>query len=278
MPGLEHAGWDYRALTPLGLIAPMDAEVLAVSHDKGKWGYGSYVMFYLGSLDMTMILAHMSRVDVKVGQKLLKGQLLGLSGNTGRTTGPHVHAGIQKDRTMNLDKGKENQYWLNLEEIDFTKKHSRTPQDGYFTVDLKDIKEEQLNIRSEANTTSKIMGTLVDGDKVRYDSYIRIGMHTWVSWINAHGQRVYAAWRVIDGVKHGICEFANVANKPVVVEIKAGDKVQIVAPVGTKYHGTDKVIGDAYKNKTYTLADDLGDHVLNKEIKSRVYKKHLKKV
>ena len=45
----------------------MDAEVLAISHDQGKSGYGSYVMFYLASLDITMILAHMSRVELKLG-------------------------------------------------------------------------------------------------------------------------------------------------------------------------------------------------------------------
>ena len=92
-------------------------------------------------------------------------------------------------------------------------------------MDLKEIKEEQLNIHSEANTTSNIMGKLVDGDKVRYDSFTSIGIHTSVSEINAQGQHVYAAWRVIDGDEHVVCEFANASNKPSKVEIKTGDKV-----------------------------------------------------
>jgi hypothetical protein len=41
------------------------------------------------------IYMHMSKIDVKVGDKLAKGDRLGLSGQTGRATGPHLHMGVR---------------------------------------------------------------------------------------------------------------------------------------------------------------------------------------
>ena len=45
-----------------------------------------------GLVSVTM---HMSRVDVKAGDTVEQGQLLGLSGATGRVTGPHLHWAIK---------------------------------------------------------------------------------------------------------------------------------------------------------------------------------------
>ena len=41
------------------------------------------------------VYMHMSKVDVKAGDKLAKGDRLGLSGQTGRATGPHLHMGVR---------------------------------------------------------------------------------------------------------------------------------------------------------------------------------------
>jgi len=42
-------------------------------------------------LGMYSFLAHLSRLDVKAGEAVTTGQVVGLSGATGRVTGPHLH-------------------------------------------------------------------------------------------------------------------------------------------------------------------------------------------
>jgi len=41
------------------------------------------------------IYMHLSKIDVKAGAKLRKGERLGRSGQTGRVTGPHLHMGVR---------------------------------------------------------------------------------------------------------------------------------------------------------------------------------------
>ncbi|QSA20878.1 peptidoglycan DD-metalloendopeptidase family protein, partial [Vibrio furnissii] len=51
---------------------------------------GNYVVIQHGSTYMTRYL-HLSKILVSKGQKVSRGQRIGLSGATGRVTGPHIH-------------------------------------------------------------------------------------------------------------------------------------------------------------------------------------------
>lgn len=71
-----------------------------VAADAGRvifagWGeYGIYVEIDHGNGFQT-VYGHMSAVSVQVGQLVTPGQLIGLMGSTGRSTGPHVHFEIR---------------------------------------------------------------------------------------------------------------------------------------------------------------------------------------
>ena len=54
------------------------------------WGLGLHVVISHGGGYET-VYGHMSRLDVSYGQEVSRGQIIGLMGNTGRSTGPHVH-------------------------------------------------------------------------------------------------------------------------------------------------------------------------------------------
>jgi murein DD-endopeptidase MepM/ murein hydrolase activator NlpD len=46
-------------------------------------------------LGLYTLSMHFSRIDVKEGQRVAQGQALGLSGATGRVTGPHLHRAVR---------------------------------------------------------------------------------------------------------------------------------------------------------------------------------------
>lgn len=80
---------------------------------------------------------HMSEIKVKEGQRVSKGDVLGLSGNTGRSDGPHVHVVIAK-----LSRDKQGVYYLPLDEVDglckdkVAKKNKRTTTNSKTTLEF----------------------------------------------------------------------------------------------------------------------------------------------
>ncbi|MFY7838467.1 MAG: peptidoglycan DD-metalloendopeptidase family protein [Novosphingobium sp.] len=93
-----HAGLDFRG--PIG--APIYAAAAGtVSFVGVKQGYGNVVEVSHGNGLMTRY-AHMSRTGANVGQKIDAGAVIGQIGNTGRSTGPHLHFEVRiNDRPVN---------------------------------------------------------------------------------------------------------------------------------------------------------------------------------
>jgi murein DD-endopeptidase MepM/ murein hydrolase activator NlpD len=83
-----HTGIDIAA--PLGtpVMAAADGLVVAVGH--GATGYGNFVIVAHGG-GVETLYGHLLQTNVKVGDRVVRGEVIGLEGSTGFSTGPHVH-------------------------------------------------------------------------------------------------------------------------------------------------------------------------------------------
>jgi murein DD-endopeptidase MepM/ murein hydrolase activator NlpD len=82
-----HSGIDIRAQIGTPVHAPAAGTVVLA----GAGGeFGTAVILDHGQ-DIRTVYGHLSKVSVRVGQKVERGTLLALSGNTGRSSGPHLH-------------------------------------------------------------------------------------------------------------------------------------------------------------------------------------------
>ncbi len=86
-----HSGTDFRAAVGVPIIAA-NAGVVVIA--KKRFFAGNSVVIDHGRGIFTQYY-HMSKIKVKVGDWVEKGQLLGLAGATGRVTGPHLHFGAK---------------------------------------------------------------------------------------------------------------------------------------------------------------------------------------
>ncbi|NIY82948.1 peptidoglycan DD-metalloendopeptidase family protein [Vibrio hepatarius] len=96
-----HNGTDWATPTGTPIVSTGDGVVVMTR----KHPYaGNYVVIQHGSRYKTRYL-HLSKILVRKGQKILRGQRIGLAGATGRVTGPHIHYElIDRGRPVNAMK------------------------------------------------------------------------------------------------------------------------------------------------------------------------------
>lgn len=83
-----HKGVDFSLPIGTPVIAPADGVVEKVAYQAN--GAGRYIIIR-HSKEYQTVYMHLSKALVKAGQNIKKGQRIALSGNTGRSTGPHLH-------------------------------------------------------------------------------------------------------------------------------------------------------------------------------------------
>lgn len=119
--GETHKGIDYRASTGTPVLACVAGTVVHAGRHVYKKGWGfafgihviiDNVKFPDGSSGLWAGYCHLSAVKVAVGQVVKKGDVIGLSGNTGNSTAPHLHLQILASRTWNPLLKRNPQKWI----------------------------------------------------------------------------------------------------------------------------------------------------------------------
>lgn len=87
-----HEGIDFTGPVGKPVLATADGTVLQAEYDSG---YGNHVKLDHG-YGYTTLYAHLSRTVVQPGDWVKRGNVVGYLGNTGRSSGPHLHYGIYR--------------------------------------------------------------------------------------------------------------------------------------------------------------------------------------
>ena len=91
--GNGHNGMDFRASSGTKVKAALTGVVTAVGNTDavpGCYSYGKFLLIKHNN-GLTTLYAHMSFISVKKGDTVITGDTIGYSGNTGYSTGPHLH-------------------------------------------------------------------------------------------------------------------------------------------------------------------------------------------
>ena len=90
-----HWGMDFSAPIGTEIYATGDG-VVKETKPRNSRGYGKYVVIEHG-FGYETLYAHMSKINVRKGQKVKRGEIIGLVGNTGSSSAPHLHYEVFKD-------------------------------------------------------------------------------------------------------------------------------------------------------------------------------------
>lgn len=154
---MGHNGIDYA--TPVGtpIYAPIDGVAKETDYFD-QYGYGNYIK--IQNDKEGVVLAHFKdRSPIKPGTTIKQGDLVGYSGNSGNSTGPHLHMSYWREprnRENGFNGFLDHTYWLNIQVgdaykqkyDDLLKDHGRAL--NYLndliksTKDIKNIAEEAL--------------------------------------------------------------------------------------------------------------------------------------
>lgn len=133
-----HHGTDFGARRGTPLLSVYDGKV---SFAGRMGGYGKVVKIKHPH-GYESLYAHQSRIKVRRGQRVKKGQIIGYVGSTGRSTGPHLHFGLKK-----------NGRWVNPTKV--LRKENMSKKVKYRKIVVKDAKDNKVKLLNSMKRKEK---------------------------------------------------------------------------------------------------------------------------
>lgn len=107
LPG--HEGLDYRAAVGSQILATADGVISEIREDGGKpwqqYPYGNQLRISHRDGEYTTVYAHLSEITCALGQRVAAGDVVALSGNTGNSSGPHLHFTLKRRGSTAMGSG-----------------------------------------------------------------------------------------------------------------------------------------------------------------------------
>jgi len=195
-----HNGIDYGIPNGTPIVAAADGTVDKAEFEDGGYGFFVKMSHMDGKQKYYTYYGHLQSFSVKPGQKITAGTVVGLSNNTGASTGPHLHFGIKIDGQNPAFKG----YLDPMPYLTGTAPTPSAPTSGSGTttsggvaatpqapavpgaivgaVDLPNLNFEVIydgvNVRSGPGVEFGILEQLKVGAKVKGTR-----MHSWSAWV-----------------------------------------------------------------------------------------------
>lgn len=188
---IGHAGIDYGCPSGSPVYASISGTVKKMGYEAN--GFGNYIR--IDDDEGYSIYAHLSNATVVTGQVITQGTMIGRSGNTGNSTGPHLHF----ERHQNSE-SKANGYNGAVDPTPYFENAVETPTTGDTaeqTTNKATVIWSALNMRPETNVQTPAIGLVYAGFEIEYNAIIetRGGDGEVEKWLecNLWGRTIYFA-------------------------------------------------------------------------------------
>lgn len=179
-----HTGIDLSMPEGTDIISPVDGVVCRVV-DYGSESIGKGVIIKLENGD-ELILGHLSSIEVNVGDVVSIGQKIAQSGNTGHSTGPHLHIGLKDHETNEfVDPSEYEQIFQQLSNQDVSIWYKI--KNMFWSSEITEMekqKSEVLNINGADIGGLREIGRFLRESKTEGIWYALTGQHFGEWWIS----------------------------------------------------------------------------------------------